>query len=249
MKLSVIIYKIKLYMKSPINIFISFSAAFFYVWIAIKMKFVIFNMIGIYSLIILFLDIVFSAFIILNYLYLIISFYRISKKEEYLHHPFDISKSLWIKTLAEISDLLSAVFFVLVSFMVIVFILFSPSNIIILIYENRFLYDKTLPTLLYFLTIFIYDIIILPVFSLLKSIYLSRIVNTITSENIRFYEKKLINSKKRDAYKYISLIEYIEKNTEDFLNSKKYKLVPIFSYSFNFISILISTIVSVKDLL
>lgn len=234
---------------SFISVTVGVAASIFYLWLLLDLKFVDINLVGLYSLTVAFIDIMIAAIILMQYIFLVARITRISKRKITRQHNYNVSKTVWLVQSYSLANYCRNTFFILVSGMVLIFISFSrPDMFTLLISRNKIFYGYT-PTIIYFSTVAFYDIVVLPVLSLLQTNSFRKIVGKINQDTIKGYEKKLDKAKLKNSYKYLSPIEYISSVSDKFLDNRKGKFIPVFSYIFNAVSIGVSIATGIVELI
>jgi hypothetical protein len=159
-----------------------------------------------------------------------------------------LSKTKWFVKIEQLSNYYRNRFFILGTLMVIVFIIFSPSNTIEIILGGYGRYRVFLPIVLYWSIIIGLVILFLPITSKIRDSAIDRIITQFTETQAKEYEKKALKSSADEVYKYLSTLEFIKTYSECFESKNNKKLVPIFTTALNFISIFIAMVSDLKDL-
>ncbi len=246
--LSVLVEKLKRRTVSNLNVLISSIAGLFYIWISIKLNFVLLNPVGIFALVTLYISVFISALLLLNYLYLIILMFQVSKRKIKCIHPQLISKNIWLTEINSIAIYSRNIFFILVSFMVTVFAIFSPKSLWEAILNGHYQTDIYLPAILYILSILIYDLLILPILSYQQYTLTKQIVRGINETNTKKYFDGLKKSPIEENYKYLNSIDLINSTSLEFVKNSKKRITPIVTYIFNGVTLFITFMVNTNQL-
>lgn len=232
---------------SNFNFILCFLACIYFVSISIILEFVKINPIGIYSLCAL-SYVVFCAFIVFQqYIFILFLLYDISKITPGKYYELIPERTEWFNLLERYSNISRNIFVVLGSLFILLFTIFSPINSIQIIFREKFASPQFIPLLCTWIIILIAIVFMIPFSSFIKNIFLKRIYQNLVTQSINNYNQMYKKCKNENKIFYMDIILR--------LYDRKYVLqdsytwfIPVIVSITNFASIIISTILDLKDL-
>lgn len=232
---------------SNFNFILCFIACIYFVSISIILEFVNLNPIGVYSLFAL-SYVVFCAFIVFQqYIYLLFLLYAISKISPGKFYELIPERTEWFSLLERYSTISRNMFIVLGSLFILLFTIFSPINSIQIIYQENFASPQFIPLLCTWIIILIAIVFMIPFSSFIKNNLLQKIYKNLVAQCIENYNRMYNACKNDSKIVYIDIILRLYDRRYVLQNSYTW-IIPVFVSITNFASIIISTIVDLKDL-
>lgn len=232
---------------SNFNFLLCFIACIYFVSISIILGFVKINPIGIYSLFAL-SCVVFCAFIIFQYyISILLLLYDIAKIHPRNYYELIPERTEWFKLLEVFSNTCRNVFIILGSLFILLFIIFSPVNSIEIIFQENLSSPKFIPLLCTWIIILIAIVSMVPFSSFIRNAFLSKIHKNLISQSIENYRKLSETSKGDAKIAYMNIILHLNDRKYVLQNSYTWVLPLLVSIT-NFLSLIISILVDLKDL-
>lgn len=232
---------------SNLNFILCFIASIYFVSISITLGFVKINPIGVYSLFALFCVVFFAFIVFQQYIFLLILLYDISQINPEKFYDLIPERTEWFNFLEKFSNFSRNIFIVLGSLFILLFIIFSPINSVQIIFQEKFTSPQFIPLLCTWIIILIAIVFMVPFSSFVRSNFLQKIYKNLVSQSIDNYNRMYESS--NSDYKIIYMDIILRLNDRRYILQNSYTwVVPVIVSITNFMSLIISLIVDLKDL-
>jgi hypothetical protein len=229
------------------NYILCIVACIYFTSISIILGFVKMNLIGVYSLIGL-CYIVFAAFIVFQqFIYILLLAYDVSRICPGNYYELLPERTSWLQLLEAFSRVYRNVFIIAGSLFILLFIVFSPVNSIRILFQDTFSSSLFLPLLCTWVIILFAIVIMIPFSSFIRYRLIRQIYDNLASQSIENYNKQYRSSTNTKKLIYMDII--LRMYDRKYVLRKSYSwIVPAFVSLVNFSSVLISTIVDLREL-
>lgn len=238
-------YKEKI--SSNMNFLLCFISIIYFIAISIILGFVKINPIGVYSLFAL-ACVVFLAFIVFQqYIYILFLLHYISKISPGKFYELIPERTEWFILLERFSNICRNLFIILGSLFILLFIIFSPVNSIQIIFQEGLSSSQFIPLLCTWIIILIAIVFMIPFSSFVRKNLLQKIYKNLISQSIENYNRMYNTSENDNKVIYMDIILRLYDRKYILQNSYTW-VIPLIVSITNFASVIISTIVDLKDL-